>query len=91
MPNSLEVKIELLDGHVLIVPAEPDRTPQGVFTQALEVLTRGALEMHDDSRETWTLYAPSQVRSVTCQPKDTGLGKDADKGPGGLRMYETTV
>lgn len=65
-----EIKVTTLDGPEFIV--EP-KGEGDVGSQAQAILKDGATDKHDD--ESWTIFAASQIKSVTVQPKGTGTSE----------------
>lgn len=72
-----ELRIRLRNGHEFIMEVRASPHARDLFDYVDEIVSStGATESHADG--SWTRYPPSQIESVTCQPKGTAL----NKGPG---------
>jgi len=75
MADTNELKVRLRNGHEFSMDVRPSPHARGILDYVDEIVsTTGATESHPDG--SWTRYPPSEIESITCQPKGAGVPKD---------------
>jgi len=70
MTGKSELRIRLRNGHEFTMDVRPSPHARDLYDYVDEIVSStGATESHADG--SWTRYPPSQIESVTCQPKGT--------------------